>query len=430
VTIDTLTQTIRLAAISAAARLPSFLLPLVIAGIFGAGIETDAYFVAYAAALLVGGTLAQAIEVAIVPFAVHEGRRPDGASHVFLRKSALGVTTVAVALWAFGIGILALTTTRAMSTQTLRYALALTPLVILWSATSVYSGALVAYHRIETAIGSLMLRALGALTLLILLPRGAGLFAVALGLGIGELARLLYVRYHARMVIPQSSGSAVPIQTAFGRAATLQVAAATSAGVPPLVERLIAPRVAVGAASFLEYATRLLVIPTVIFDGAIAPLLLTRWSHDIASGAMPTRATVFREVARGIAIASGCAAAVAVLARPGVQVLLGHGRLTENDVRAIAALLQALSVGFIGTMGALLAERAYLASSRNHLLAMLALVRAGVRIVTTLVSLKPLGIYAFAVGYAVGDWCYLVGLLSFWRTARVRDNAVANAEVR
>src|SRR6266568_4325245 len=57
-----------LAAVSGAARGPGFVIPLLIATVFGAGARTDAYFLVYSAVLLVGGTLGQGIEVAIVPF--------------------------------------------------------------------------------------------------------------------------------------------------------------------------------------------------------------------------------------------------------------------------------------------------------------------------------------------------------------------------
>ena len=57
-----------LAFISAVARVPGFLIPLLIAAVFGAGQETDAYFLAYGAVFLTGGTLAQGIESAIVHF--------------------------------------------------------------------------------------------------------------------------------------------------------------------------------------------------------------------------------------------------------------------------------------------------------------------------------------------------------------------------
>ena len=52
---------------SVTGRLPGFLIPVLVAAVFGAGSQTDAYFLAYSAVLLLGGTLAQSVEVSIVP---------------------------------------------------------------------------------------------------------------------------------------------------------------------------------------------------------------------------------------------------------------------------------------------------------------------------------------------------------------------------
>jgi peptidoglycan biosynthesis protein MviN/MurJ (putative lipid II flippase) len=110
------------------------------------------------------------------------------------------------------------------------------------------------------------------------------------------------------------------------------------------------------------------------------------------------------------------AALIALLAPFAVRVVLGHGRLTPQDISAVAGLLRLFSLGFIATMGALLLERLYLAHSRNRLLAGLAILRGGVRLGLVILCLGRLGLSAFAVGYVTADWVYLLALIAVART--------------
>ena len=84
---------------SAVARLPGFVIPLAIAAFFGAGPTTDAYFVAYSAALMIGGTLGQAIEAAIVPFVARETAGTSGSPRRFLATVSQRAGLVGGALW-------------------------------------------------------------------------------------------------------------------------------------------------------------------------------------------------------------------------------------------------------------------------------------------------------------------------------------------
>src|SRR2546421_12816765 len=92
-------RSVGLAAISAGARVPGLVIPLAMAAFFGAGPSTDAYFVAYSAALLIGGTLGQAIEVAIVPFVARETARQGGSPRHFLRVVSGHAALIGGTLW-------------------------------------------------------------------------------------------------------------------------------------------------------------------------------------------------------------------------------------------------------------------------------------------------------------------------------------------
>ena len=400
-------RAVYLAAISAVARVPGFLIPLLIASVFGAGPETDAYFLAYGAVFLTGGTLAQGIESAIVHFSA-SARNASG----FEASAARKIWWIALLVWILVVPVVAIAAPAHLERRVIHFALLLTPLAVLWPVCAAYSGGLIARWRIGQASGSMLWRGGGALAGVVGALLGGGLIAIAIGLGVGELGRLLWLRTRlARALTPDAHGSAVI--PGFGAAASAQVLAGATGASAPFVERILATTLGTGGVSMLEYAARLLVVPAVLFEGGFAPLLLARWSNDMAGGKAPDRRDVARAVGKGVLLAGGIAGAIALLAGPGVRLLLGHGRLSEHDVAAIAHLLRLLSIGFVATMGALLLERLYLAHAKNRRLAILAILRVAVRLTVVIVVLPTMGLSAFAAGYAVAEWAYLFALVAY-----------------
>jgi peptidoglycan biosynthesis protein MviN/MurJ (putative lipid II flippase) len=169
----------------------------------------------------------------------------------------------------------------------------------------------------------------------------------------------------------------------------------------------------------LEYAARLLLVPAVLFEGGFAPLLLARWSNDLAEGRTPDRREVARIVGKGMLLAGAIAGAFAILAPPAVQLLLGRSRLSPADIAAVSTLIRLLAIGFVATMGALLLERLYLAHARNRRLAFLAIMRVAVRLGVVVLALPSMGLRGFALGYGVAEWAYLVALVVY--VPRVRQ---------
>lgn len=396
-----------LAAVSAVARVPGFLIPLVIAAVFGAGPETDAYFLAYGAVFLTGGTLAQGIESAIVHFSA-SARNSRGFEDGAARK----IWWIALLVWVLVVPIVALAAPSHLEGSVIRFALLLTPLAVLWPVCAAYSGGLIARWHIGKASGSMLWRGAGALAGVAGSLLGGGLLAIAAGLGAGELARLLWLRITLDRITPPENQGATHIP-GFGAAASAQVLAGATGATAPFIERILATTLGTGGVSMLEYAARLLVVPAVLFEGGLAPLLLARWSNDMATGKVPQRREVIRAVGLGILLALAISALLVLLAPLVVQLLLGHGRMSDADLAAVSNLLRLLSIGFVATMGALLLERLYLAHAKNRRLAILAVMRVVVRLAVVIAVLSRLGLSGFAVGYAVAEWAYLFALVVY-----------------
>lgn len=406
----TLWNPVRLAMVSAIARAPAFLVPLVIAAAFGAGALTDAYFLAYTGALLIGGTIGQGLESAVVPFAARAMMTPGAAPLRFLDRAAARAAWGGLGLWVCVVGGLTLLEGPAPSSIVL-FGVLFTPFVVAWCASAVFSGALVSQHRIGAANGSNVLRGMGALLGAGLAPVGGGLSAVVVGLAVGEGIRFWWLRGSLRNGLTSGGSTAVDELSRLTRSSLAQAGANVATGAVPLIERLLAATLGLGALSHLEYGFRLLVLPAILFEGALAPLLLARWAGLVATqGIGPSRQEVGRSVLRGVLAAAACTAVLLVGAPLLVRAILQHGRFDEADAATVVHLLRLLSIGFVATMGALLLERAFLARSRNSVLAKLSWARATLRLLGVVALLEYQGLAAFAIAYAVADWAYMLAL--------------------
>jgi putative peptidoglycan lipid II flippase len=398
-----------LALVSLVARAPAFLIPILIAAVFGSGQETDAYFIAYSAVLFLGGTLGQGVEQAIVPFAAREINRLNGSPRRYLDAAARGSATAGLATWLVCLPILVGLAAPPLRHMILEYATCFTPLALAWCAAAAFSGALVSQWRIARATGSMLWRGAGALCGIALVPLGGGLWGVALGLGAGEVSRVWWLRRAVGRELPADQGARPESLRDLRRAASAQVGASAAIGAAPVVERLLAASLGIGAVSHLEYAMRLLSVAAVLFDGALVPLMLARWtSHITTTGAAPARRDVLRVLGKGLGLAAGIASILALFATPLVQVVLGHGRFTPADARTVATVLRALSIAYVANMGASLLERYYIALMRNRTLAALSVGRAALRLGTVWLLLRGQGLLAFPIGFAVSEGTYLV----------------------
>jgi putative peptidoglycan lipid II flippase len=398
----------RLAAVAGVSRVPGFLIPLLIASVFGAGPETDAYFLAYSAVLLVAGTIAQALEVAIVPFAAR-ALGPGGAGFPYVQAAGRRGLQASIGPWALAAVAVAVLAGGVQPQRVLFYALCFTPLALAWPVASAFAGALVARLSIASASASLLWRGGGALLGLVLAPTGAGLWAVALGLGVGEAMRVWWLR---RRVGFGAASAGLDLRPLMVSAVAMGVAGAIGS-TAAVVERLLASSLPAGAVSHLEYASKVLIVPAVVFDGALAPLALAGWSRAVAAGGLPSGGRVARAVLGALAVAT----ILAVLLSSGAAVLVGlllqRGQFGAGDTAVVAGLLRVLLMGFVASSAALVLERLFLAAARSRPLASLALLRGGVRIAVAATLLGPLGLPGLVIGYVAAEWAYLGALA--WR---------------
>ena len=409
---------VRLAAISAVVKGPGFLIPLIIAAFFGAGHVTDAYFLAYGGVLLVGGTVGQPLEAVVVPFAAHAlvlGRRSAARFMRQLSTQGLVIGLVAGLVGALLIGVgMRFSKPSGVDPGTVfRFYALLAPAAVAWCIAGLYSGSLVSGWHLEIGAIGYGFRGAGALVGAVAGVLVHQLWPVAVGVSLGEWGRVLWLRGHWRRAIAGlAEGTTGTPERGLLAAAGHQMGAQGLLSGAQFVERFLVGTVAVAAISRVEYANRLIMVASVLFDGGVAPWLLAHWSNvRVRDTLRADWATVYRPIAFAALAAVSVAAVIAVGAPLMVRVVLHHGAFTGEDAAAVSQVLRWYAAGYFFNMVALCVERLLLARVQNRLFLILSAVRAGTRIATILFLLPTVGIIALPVGYLVSEALYASALL-------------------
>jgi putative peptidoglycan lipid II flippase len=421
-----LVRVLRVTMLSALAKGSGFLVPIVVAAGFGAGVATDSYFLAYAAVILAGASVGSALENSTLPDAaraLRSGR--TAAAHRLDQLARRGLGWGAVSMLGGGlvlaIGLaVAAPSGVAPARVLLMYAL-LSPIPVAMCVSGTFSGALVAAGKLELSVVSNGLRGVGALVGAVAASFAGSLWPLAIGLGLGELARTTWLRGHWRRALARLEPGADPApgQAASNRSAFRQVVAQLLVAGGPLVERFLIGDVGAAAVSRVEYAARLLWVASVVFDGGIGPYLLSRWASQRAAGTLQADwPHVFRPLTAAAALAASIGLAIVVFAPLVVAIVLDHGAFTSEDTQIVTALLRWYGVGFVFSMIAGCSERLLLACGDSSRFLRLSAVRVAVRLGVVLLAVAPLGLVAAPCGYLISEIAYASLLLLTIATAR------------
>ncbi len=409
---------LRLAVLAALVKGPGFLIPVIIAAFFGAGHLTDAYFLAYGGVLLIGGTVGQPLEAAIVPFAAHAlalGRRTaDRFMRVlFGRGLAVGMVAALVGAGLLWAAFIVSRPKQVQAVEVFRFYILLAPAAVAWCVAGLYTGSLVSAWRLEAGAVGYGFRGVGALVGALFGAMVHQLWPVAVGLSVGEWGRVWWLRAQWRRALSSvAEGTTGAPERGFVTAAAHQMVAQGLLSGAQFLERFLVGTVAVAAISRVEYANRLITVAAVLFDGAIGPWLLARWANQQVRNGLESD---WRKVYRLLSLAGVAALAVSgilIVAAPlVVAVVFHHGAFTESDAAVVTQVLRWYAVGYFFNMSSLCVDRLLLARAQNRLFARLAAIRAVVRLGAILMLIESAGVLALPFGYVVSEAVYLIVVL-------------------
>ncbi len=158
-----------------------------------------------------------------------------------------------------------------------------------------------------------------------------------------------------------------------------------------LIDTMLASLLVAGSISWLYYADRLMELPLGIFAIALATVLLPRLSREHADGEPEAfSATLDQGLRLGLLVTVPAAAALVVLAQPLITTLFHYGAMGANDVQQSAFALMAYSLGLIGFTGVKILAPGFFARQDTRTPVRIALWAMGVNVVLNLALILPL----------------------------------------
>jgi putative peptidoglycan lipid II flippase len=168
------------------------------------------------------------------------------------------------------------------------------------------------------------------------------------------------------------------------------------------VSTLLATREGTGAVSWLQYAFRLMYLPIGLFGVSIATAVLPAASRHAAAA---DRTAIARTVARGVALMLfvniPATAGLIVLAHEIVRLLFEHGRFQPSDTAATAAALQCYAIGLIGYSTARIASPVFYALGQSRIPVLLSTASILVNILLSLTLVNRFGFRGLALATAL-----------------------------
>lgn len=340
---------------------------VVIARVFGAGLATDAFFVAFRLPNLLRRLFAEgAFSQAFVPvLAEYRNARGEQETHTLVNRVA---TLLAVALVVVSIiGVIAApliiyVSAPGFSADSDKFDLTVSllrvtfPYILFISLTSLAAGILNTWSRFSVPALTPSLLNVSFIVFAVWLapyfdpPVMALAWAVFCGGALQlafQLPFLLKIRMLPRPRWAPRDSSVVRILKLMGPA----VLGVSAGQISLLISTIFASFLASGSVTWLYYADRLMELPMGLLGAALGTVLLPSLSKRFAHGTGDEYSNLLDWGMRlTVLLAAPCAVALAVLAVPILATLFKHGEFAASDVFMTRDALTAYSVGLVGLM--------------------------------------------------------------------------------
>ena len=168
------------------------------------------------------------------------------------------------------------------------------------------------------------------------------------------------------------------------------------------VNTLLATGQGTGAVSWLTYAFRLMYLPIGVFGVSIATAVLPAVSrHAAVEDLAGIRTTVSRGLAMMLMLNVPATLGLLVLARPIVELLFEHGRFVAADTDATAAALRLYAVGLVGYSAARIVSPTFYALRQSRIAVAAAVAAIAANVVFSVSLVTVMGFRGLALGASI-----------------------------
>jgi putative peptidoglycan lipid II flippase len=361
-----------------ASRILGFVRDLVVARAFGAGVATDAFFVAFRLPNLLRRLVAEgALSSAFVPvFTEYVSTRSRAETLRMLRAvtgvmllllSALTLLGILAAPWVVRIMAPGFFANPTAGELTVRLTRIMFPFLFLVGLAALVMGILNAHrHFLLPALAPVALNVgiiIGAVVIAPRLPEPA--IGLALGVVLGGFGQLL-------LQVPPlwARGLLAPPRLSFRHPAVRRVLSLmtpvvigqSAVHIGTVINTMIASFLAKGSVSYLYYADRLIEFPNGVFGVAIATAVLPTLSEQAAQrDKTALRETLSFSLRLATFVSMPAAIGLFILSQPIVRVLYERGRFGPLDTVGTAAAVAMYALGLVGSSAARILVQAFFA---------------------------------------------------------------------
>ena len=186
------------------------------------------------------------------------------------------------------------------------------------------------------------------------------------------------------------------------------------------VNTLLATSQGTGAVSWLTYAFRVMYLPIGLFGVSIATAILPAVSRYAAvDDSAGIRDTVARGLAMMLMVNVPAALGLAALATPIVQLLFERGHFLAADTAATASALRCYAVGLVGYSAARIASPTFYAIRQSRVPVFVSGATIAINIVLSILLVRFLGFRGLALGTSIAAIANAAGLV--WLLRRRLD---------
>jgi putative peptidoglycan lipid II flippase len=169
-----------------------------------------------------------------------------------------------------------------------------------------------------------------------------------------------------------------------------------------LISTQLAVGLGTGAVSWLQYAFRLMNLPIGLFGVSIATAVLPAVARHAA---VNDRRAVSQTISRGITlmlmVTVPASVGLFILATPIVQLLLERGRFLRADTIATASAVQCYAIGLVGYSAARIATPVFYALRKARLAVLLSTITIAVNLALSLILVRSIGFRGLALATAL-----------------------------
>ncbi|WP_278438968.1 murein biosynthesis integral membrane protein MurJ [Pseudomonas oryzihabitans] len=414
-------------------RVLGFVRDTIVARTFGAGMATDAFFVAFKLPNLLRRIFAEgAFSQAFVPIlAEYKAQQGEEATRTFLAYvsglltlvlavvTVLGMLAAPLVIWITAPGFADTPEKFALTSSLLRVTF---PYILLISLASLAGAVLNTWNRFSVpAFVPTLLNVSMIIFALFLTPYfDPPIMAMAWATLVGGLAQFLYQLPHLKrigmLVLPRLNlrdSGVWRVMRQMGPA----ILGVSVSQISLIINTIFASFLAAGSVSWMYYADRLMELPSGVLGVALGTILLPALSRTYAKA---DRQEYSRLLDWGLRLCFllvlPCSAALALLSEPLTVSLFQYGRFDAHDALMTQRALVAYAVGLLGIILVKVLAPGFYAQQNIKTPVKIALFTLAVTQVLNLILIGPLqhvGL-ALAIGLAA---CLNAGLL-FWQLRR------------